>query len=193
MESMPGEEFTPPIFVFANSAFCSLVRYPLVRRVLCVVCRAIRLLYTVPFPQHELLGCPLSKVSFPDEKVKRQLLSSISKSGRSIYLPQRGFLVQSSSKLQSSEALLHCSSTAACAQSTLSSPASSYMHVGGSAIFIQRDHQVEPTVPPTKRKDHAALHPRSVLLQRAWTGTHCRHLHIGVAVQGDRLIWSTAT
>lgn len=43
--------------------------------------------------QHELLGCPLSKVSFPDEKVKRQLLSSISKSGRSIYLPQRGFLV----------------------------------------------------------------------------------------------------
>lgn len=70
MESMPGEEFTPPIFVYANSAFCSLVRYPL----------------------HELLGCPLSKVSFPDEKVKRQLLSSISKSGRSIYLPQRGFL-----------------------------------------------------------------------------------------------------
>lgn len=30
MESMPGEEFTPPIFVYANSAFCSLVRYPLV-------------------------------------------------------------------------------------------------------------------------------------------------------------------
>lgn len=41
MESMLREEFTPPIFVFASNAICALVRYPL----------------------HELLGCPLSKVS----------------------------------------------------------------------------------------------------------------------------------
>jgi len=67
MENMPGEEFTPPIFVFASSAFCSLVGYQL----------------------HELLGCPLSKVSFPDERVKRQLLSS-TKSGKSIYLLSTG-------------------------------------------------------------------------------------------------------
>lgn len=52
VSGVPGEwEYSPPIFVFANDAFCSMVKYPL----------------------NELLGCPLSKVMFPDEQIKRKM------------------------------------------------------------------------------------------------------------------------
>lgn len=52
METTVGEEENPPMIVAANPAFCELTKYSL----------------------HELIGCPLPKILFPDEKVRKQYL-----------------------------------------------------------------------------------------------------------------------
>lgn len=88
MDSAVGEESNPPMVIAANPPFCQLINYSL----------------------HELLGCPLSKIIVPDEKIKKQFLPVLYNRTSSLIsdivplsplcVPKDGKMIRLSSRIQ---------------------------------------------------------------------------------------------
>lgn len=88
MDLAVGEENNPPMVIAANPPFCQLMNYSL----------------------HELLGCPLSKIIVPDEKIKKQFLPVLYSRTSSLIsdivplsplcVPKDGKMIRLSSRIQ---------------------------------------------------------------------------------------------